>query len=231
MGMPQTIVAMTINEKLNSRKILPIVSDPTEEDTDGDGIFDDEDTAALTKGLIGGIVGEMTIIACSNAPTGHAFLIYRSYVIDELDFSGLTGGYEFGTLENMEPGIYNMERFDYVAIGNAGAGVGGSSSSQPLESGSKGIDGDSAGVFFNREFANELNSYNKGKGSPYDKNESYTKSITKEQLNTIIIYSEQHSYYNIFTNNCAIVAANSWNLAFDEDKFAVKMMPSDLKSK
>jgi hypothetical protein len=47
MGLPQTIVAMTINEKLNSRKILPIVSDPTDEDTDGDELCDNEDEFLL----------------------------------------------------------------------------------------------------------------------------------------------------------------------------------------
>ena len=214
-------------DKLSVR-VMPIRSNPAEEDSDGDGIWDNEDTAPFIKGLAGGIIGEITIISCNNGfgGMGHAFLIYQSYVIDELDFSGLTEGYEFGTTKKIAPGKYDLTRWDYVSIGNAGGPVGGSS--QPSQSGSS-IDSDKAGVYFNREFANEVDSYENGKQGVYSQNKAYTKPITGKQLKLIIGYSAEYNYYNLITNNCAIVAVNSWNLAFSDDKFTVKMLPGELK--
>ncbi|MBP5379683.1 MAG: VWA domain-containing protein [Ruminococcus sp.] len=48
----------------NGKVYCYVVSDPEEEVTDNDGIWDDEDTAPRDKGLAGGIIGELTIVSC-----------------------------------------------------------------------------------------------------------------------------------------------------------------------
>lgn len=226
--------------------ILPINSDPLNEDGDGDGIKDGEkdndgkliDTAPLEKGIYNDeiddiVIGNLTIVSCSNAPVGHAFLVYQSYINDTIDLTELTGGYEFGTWNSKSPCEYTINRSDYIAIGNAGAGAEGGSS-QPFESSSTGLDGDKAGVFFNREFANEMKNYKDNAGSKefkqyYDQNESISKPITEINLKRIINNCSTHNYYNLLTNNCAIVAANSWNLVSNDIKFNVKVLPNSLK--
>lgn len=55
-----------------------------------------EDTAPLKKGLKDDITGEITIVSCDNAPAGHGFLVYRSYINDSLNMGELTGGYIIG---------------------------------------------------------------------------------------------------------------------------------------
>ena len=76
-------------------------------DSDDDGIPDGEDSAPLERGRAGGIVGQMTLLACGGAPaalivldsltggklkisTGHSFIVFESYVynlVDSRDFN------------------------------------------------------------------------------------------------------------------------------------------------
>ena len=94
--------------------VLPIKSDPTSVDGDGDGILDIDEYkgvvvknqngeqtyngAPLKKGFENGIVGQLTLIACydyegSSFIAGHAFFVYKSYVNDYIDFSKLKTGW------------------------------------------------------------------------------------------------------------------------------------------
>ena len=87
-----------------------LISDPSSADTDGDGVPDNEDTAPLTKGLAGGIVGELSLVSSfdniSNG-SGHSFLVYHSYINDSLNVGGLKGGYR--VIDNPN-GTHNWER-------------------------------------------------------------------------------------------------------------------------
>ena len=235
-----------------SSYVFEMNSDPTKKDSDGDGINDyftnydydsdetvyDKDNRPLQKGIYSSsakdvVTGELTIVSCTNFPLGHAFLVYRSFVNDTLDFTKLTYGYEYKTWDEMEPCMYSMGRLDYVAIGNAGAGAYGGSSN-PSESGSSGSSGsgssssgsDRAGVYFNREFALEMSSEEKA----YDENKAYSRLISEKQLQKAIEHCEKQNYYNLVENNCAIVAAGAWNAAFDEKTFKIKVLPYSLKN-
>lgn len=229
-------------------------SNPKKSDTDADGIIDyhtdytysedatdfDKDNRPLEKGIYSSeqddvVTGEMTIVSCTNGSTGHAFLVYQSFVDDTLDFTDLACGYEYMTWNKVEPCEYKINHSEYVAIGNAGRGVFGSS--QSSESGSTGIDGDEAGIFFNREFAVEKNNYDEKYDENnsddfeqcYDENKAFSKLITDKQVKTIIDHCSENNYYNLVKNNCAIVAAEAWNKAFDSDEFEVVILPSNLK--
>ncbi|MCR5480374.1 MAG: hypothetical protein K6F27_11050 [Ruminococcus sp.] len=218
-------------------------SDPTKDDSDGDGINDyyptytytdsetsyDKDNLPLEKGIhIDGInqavIGDMTIVSCTN-DIGHAFLVYKSYIKDVIDFNGLTKGYEYKTWKAVAPCYYTIEPYQSVSIGNAGKGLFGSS--QSSETSSTGIDGDSAGVYFNREFAVEYKNYcdhydcnhpEKFK-QEYDQNLACTQKVTAYQLQSIIKYCSKNNYYNLSTNNCSHVARNAWNCAFPYYRF------------
>ena len=228
-------------DKLNNRikKVANSVSDttPTKMDTqsgdsDGDGIPDGVDNSTL-KGyydleLRSIIIGELTIISCSDLPTGHGFQIYKSYVNDTLDFTELTHGYVFNeseeTWESVDPCFYTITPGDSVSIGNAGLGAGASSSNSQLsEMYPSGDDGDEAGVFFNREFAVEYGKYQEHLASafywmPYNQaygnNYAYTKKITDTQLKKDISWHKLSNYYNLLVNNCAQLAAGAWNWTF-----------------
>ena len=226
-------------------------SDPTLEDTDGDGLFDyyttleykkgdsslEKDNRPLTKGIYFSdidsvITGEMTIVSCSNGLAGHAFLVYKSYINDTLDFTKFTCGYEYKTWVKTDSCEYSIKKNEYVAIGNAGKGVGGSS--QLSEGSSSGDDGDDAGIYFNREFAVEYNNYISNYSEDdfeeeYDENNAYTKRTSSYQLETIIDYCADNNYYNLLTNNCANVAVNAWNEAFKTDNFKSDVYPPSLK--
>ncbi len=71
----------------NGKEYAVLNSDPTLLDTDGDGINDADDTAPFTRGLAGGVVGSVRLVArhdeSTNNPThGHVYIVYTSYVND-----------------------------------------------------------------------------------------------------------------------------------------------------
>jgi len=229
-----------VMSKLQDVYLVMINSDPTSADSDGDGITDGQsgyvykdkneikglDNQPLTKGVcVNGevVVGELTIVSCDNGFGGHAFLVYQSYIDDVLDFSGLTSGYSYGNWEPEKAGLYEIRSFEYVSIGNAGGQAGGSSS-ESSESSATGNDHDIAGIYYNREFANEYHHYHKtfnplypeNYRAKYDKNIAYSCIITKLQLNDLIYYSSQNNYYNVAFNNCVEVASRSWNYIMPE---------------
>ena len=45
----------------------------------------------------------------------------------------------------------------------------------------------------------------------------------------MIRYCGDNEYYNFISNNCANVAATSWNMAFDKIEFTSTLSPRSLK--
>ena len=80
----------------NGKIYLYYYSSPIEKDTESDGIADADDTAPLTKGLKGGIVGALKIVSYGAGPSsvgninGHAFITYTSFINDVLAVYGVT---------------------------------------------------------------------------------------------------------------------------------------------
>lgn len=204
-------------------------SKPTSKDSDSDGIKDQYDNRPRTKGIYSAkenkiVLGKMTIVSCDNNVIGHAFLVYKSYVNDTLDFRKFTGGYEYKIWKSKKPCKYKIKCSEYVAIGNAGKGLSGKSDLDETEG--EVNDGDNAGVYFNREFAKE---HARGKAI-YDRNYAYSREISGKQLKKIIKTCEDENYYHLYDHNCAMVAAMAWNKAYPNDKFKVHVFPAILKN-
>ena len=232
--------------------ILPIKSDPTNPDSDCDGIMDclsndldkkgyyleSHDTAPLKKGLEGGITGELTIVSCSNPPVGHGFLVYRSFVYDTFDFRHFTGGYRFiddgmsnfiNTSQVLSC-LYDVKPYDYFSLGNAGTNAEGGRFAGIFENVGNLNDGDLGGIYFNREFAYDYLHYDSSNPkSKYSDNYSYTNYITNEGINKVIECCRINNYYNLPFHNCAEVAVEAWNLALPDNAFIKEMLPAKLK--
>ena len=194
------------------------ISDPTLKDSDDDGIEDKEDTAKLVKGLKGGIVGELTIVSChpddAGFAGGHAWLSYKSYVKDTLDFSGLLYGYEYDydnkTFKKATDSKYKIKRNGNVAIGNAGT----SGTSGALSH----VVGSCGGILYNREYFGQLLDNNFYQGVA-----AWTRQIKNSQLADLLEYCSDNNYYNLYRHNCSTVALGGWEAAFgDEDRFATQ---------
>ncbi|MCR5478737.1 MAG: hypothetical protein K6F27_02610, partial [Ruminococcus sp.] len=227
-------------------------SDPTKQDSDGDGLDDLKETNGfyyesingkqkhcvgdpIHKGINGGYCGELAIISCTNGLGGHAFLVYHSFIDDTLDFRGFTKGYDYTTWLPSEPRLYEIKTFEYVALGNAGNNATASSfHSQLSEFESTGDDGDDAGAYFNREFTHEKHNYddNYDKNYPeefkqeYDENYAISTLVKKKQIDSVIAVFNENNWYNLTRNNCAHVAAKAWNSIMGEDYFTVKKLGS-----
>lgn len=258
----------SILSHLNEIKVLPIKSDPTTADSDDDGIMDclnndldktgfyrdSDDTAPLKKGLENEVCGELTIVSCSSfLNPGHGFLVYKSYINDEVNAGQLTGIYkfdknkcEFINTSQYKYYPYILSPHKYLSIGNAGTNAtygpsgdslgssGSIDSSGSLGSGGDGSenesdlnDGDLGGMYFNREFAYDVLRNNST--SAYINNYSYTKQITVNNLSDVVSCSQKNNYYNLTKHNCVHVAIEIWNLVFPEEPFKEHMTPWKLR--
>lgn len=248
-------------------------SNPLELDSDGDGISDYDETNGviyhhpnddiddvvykgdpLNKGLDDGIVGKLTII--SHDPTGlgpksvgHSFLLYESFINDELDFSNFAAGFKYFDLDgysletdnwqSMTTGTYKISPNRYVCIGNfsfdgiaGGDASGGSGSGSGSDNSSSG-ESTTSGIHFNLEL-NLLYDDNDGNGKrdrSYSKNAALDQLITRNQLENIIDIWNDDQFYNILHNNCAEIATKTWNKVSDYelDGFDVMYSPRQLK--
>lgn len=195
-----------------------MTSNPNSKDSDNDGIKDKEDTAPLTKGLKNGIVGELTIVSChpndAGFTGGHAWLVYKSYINDGIDVSGLLDGYIYDTqnrsFKHSKINSYDINRNGYVAIGNAGTeGTSGALST---------IVGSCGGILYNREFYGAWVNENF-----YLDVAAYTKEITNDEFNKVLAYCSENNYYNLYNHNCSSVASEAWENAFGtDDEFKAK---------
>ena len=201
-------------------------SNPTKEDTDKDGIYDEVDNEPRVKGYYDEevediVIGELTIVSCSNPLTGHGFLVYKSAVNDTLDFTGFVRGYTYQTWNKVDPCFYDIQCGQSVSIGNAGAAVGGSSvsgesgsnsggssvgssggssgsSAGPSSGSSSGSESDVAGIYFNREFAVEANNYkeNYDSSNPSDFKQEYDKNYAYTKKITQDQWDKLIQYHN-----------------------------------
>ncbi len=219
----------------NGKIYCYVVSDPEEEDTDKDGILDNEDTAPRAKGLAGGIIGELTIVSChpdnEGFSGGHAWLSYKSYVNDTLDISGFKDGIVYNyTLRNFYDfyGNFNIEndKDNYEIKKGGHVSLGNFSSENTLKtlsvpSSTLGF-GSTGGVHYNLEFAYESNYEN-----AYTEMAAYTRQITQDQLDAVMAYHNNNSYYNVYSHNCSSVASEAWKAAFGSDDGFDSMAPRD----
>ena len=201
-------------------------SNPGDKDSEDDGINDKVDNKPFVKGYYDEevediVIGELTIVSCSNPLTGHGFLVYKSAVNDTLDFTGFVRGYTYQTWEQIDPCFYDIKCGQSVSIGNSGAAVGGSSvpgesgsnsggssvgssggssgsSAGPSSGSSSGSEGDVAGIYFNREFAVEANNYieNYDSSNPNDFEQAYDKNYAYTKKITQTQWDELIKYHN-----------------------------------
>lgn len=231
-GMILTNIDRYMDYLAHTREILPIYSDPTEEDTDQDGILDDEDTAPMSKGIEGGIVGNLYLISASNFPLGHTFLAYNSYIRDDFNtarfywvydydkdnnswYGSVKGNYHIEPLEFVTlGGAADIEQYPYlvggevILVGGVAYIIGGPAGSITAIADVK-LPG---GAFINRELFKLSTDI-----SCYDENACLSYEITEEQLKAVFEYYASHNYYVLYQNNCAIVATGAWRAAFDDD--------------
>ena len=212
-------------------------SDPTKTDTDDDGINDKIDNSPKYKGVLdltGELVyGELSIISSTYNPMGHSFLLYKSYIDDELKFGGLTGGYKVyknsdGKLDQKKeiPQTYTMAIGDCVTIGNSGIDNESGLLDFGLWEGNDESDSDNIyGVYYNREIALEIQ---KNK-QVYTNNRAYTKTLSPYGLARVLECCQKEDYYKLFSHNCVVVAVEAWNRAYSYDQFDNRISPSKLK--
>lgn len=188
---------------IDGKSYLYCYSNPLSTDSDADGIVDKEDTAPLQKGLLGGIIGRLYIIACvPNGKTGHAYLVYESFTNDTRDIS----------------------QYFYVKD-KENASVGYTLVMRPLSMNSLGNFAHmSSNIVLPCNLFLDINTYG-GITVDYemffpdrylDKESTrvYASLITQESLDKMFNYLSKHDYYNVYFNNCATVAAGAWNEAF-----------------
>ncbi|MDO5520347.1 MAG: hypothetical protein Q4G58_07645 [bacterium] len=120
---------ITIATDDEGTRYVILKSSPILLDTDGDGINDKEDTAPLERGLKDGIVGTVQLYSRHETDQsfmlGHAFLVYTSYINGQsLDIKGINRSYRYDEMQETyversgDHDIYDMNRGDYVSIGN-----------------------------------------------------------------------------------------------------------------
>ncbi|MBR0149614.1 MAG: cellulose binding domain-containing protein [Lachnospiraceae bacterium] len=239
------------NDVLESVNVIPVYSDPTMSDSDGDGVIDGPvdfeykgndsefsvDNNPLKKGIRINekeVVGKVTMVSCDNGKYGHTFLVYNSFVKDELNYKNTTFGYSFGDWKKMNSCIYNIGPGEYTAIGASKSDVD-VETNESFELGSV-DDKDGAGVFFNREFAIEAKNYkNNYKGSSSNYRQKYNSNYacdmycSEVELARLIDKATEKDYYNFAINNCTVIAVRGWNAAFPFDRFKSNFNPKDLK--
>ena len=219
-GLPKTVKSGKVG-------FYDYISNPKSEDTDSDGILDPDDNRRREKGYydppVGEVViGDVTIVSCTDLPAGHGFLVYKSYVNDVLDFNGLAAGYKYQQWdEHQTPGDYEIKCNQSVGLGNAGKAAEGGDM-KLFEDPTELDDGDPFGVYFNREFSCEYRHYLEHKddliyNQCYGHNYAYTRKITQDKFDDLLQYHKDHNWYDLVSNNCAQVAAGAWNQAFSAD--------------
>ena len=218
-------------EGVGTTYVFAYLSDPNLEDTDGDGIYDDEDTAPMAKGLAGGVIGKLFLVSCyeyedAGWTAGHAFFVYTSYINDNVDLSTLENGWskinsdinwsKDNITKDASPlGNYAFKVGESVTIGNGalgnGSGSGDVSGSDGDSSWEFGTEDQANGVAYNMEVAKYV-----WNGNDYLANTYICEDITEDDLEELISYCSQDSVsYWSLAHNCAEVACNAWNLISD----------------
>ncbi len=198
---------------LNTGQI--IYTDWDDSDTDGDGLLDGEEINPVPIYVnIEIVCGPVTI-----KKAGWRFKM-NSYP-NNSDTDG-SYGYEYVQATSVYMGIG-----DYMTLGNSSCTIG--SNIQMFESDDDINDRDSAGVYYNREVAGDIEEY-KAKGrEKYVNNAAIAMELTESDLNFLIYYHTDKNYYNLLSNNCSVVAVNCWNLLSQGVTFDRTILPKELK--
>ena len=197
-------------------------SDPNGDDSDGDGIPDGEDTAPFSKGLAGGIVGELTIVSFYNGTeTGHSFLVYKSFINDVLSLKGINRGYDLVAnysqtnynFSIVNQSIYSIKRNRYITFGAWAEDGSQAIASSGLDDITQliGLRNTQGGIRFNKEAYDEYYDL-----ADYSDNYSYSKEITKDQLEQLITFLDSNNYYHLLHHNCTTDAKSAWYELFGE---------------
>ena len=192
-----------------------MTSNPTKNDTNGDGINDVNDTEPLYEGLKGGIIGELTIISSKYNGFGHAYLVYKSYINDTLDFTHFYAGYEKIGIKwkGVGPKLYKINSYEKVTLSCSGDEQ--YKFLKPTYTG---------GIYFDREVQKALSPNDKTK---YEKNVYISNDVNQEQLNSMISSLNNNNWYNVYTHNCAKVARIVWNNTFKGSNNLIPKVPDN----
>ena len=189
----------------NDRAYLYAYSNPLLQDSDFDGIDDKKDTAPLSKGLMGGIVGNLIVVSSVKSnTTGHSYLAYESLVNDTLDISDYLYAKHSNTVSRKKE--YGLSSGDILTLGNFAH-----------------IEPNAIVVAYNiltdvyvfGGITCNCELYYPDKYMCSDDTSSYEMYITGESLDKLFKYLDSHNYYNVYTNNCATIAAGGWRASLD----------------
>lgn len=192
------------------------VSNPKNYDSDGDGFWDGDDHTPLIKGLDEGIVGRLSIVSAkgkinsssqnqSENPKvdfGHSFLIYESYIYDSFDLSNLLDGFIWDNSLKFyvsklkkDKSCYDIDPENFISFG-----------AWSTENNFTG------GVMYNNEFNKECD-----RPGTHSDNIALSRSVSDEQLETMLYLLKKHNYYNVTNHNCSTVAVTIWNEIYGDN--------------
>ncbi len=203
--------------------VLPVLTDPSNADTDGDGIIDPIDTAPLVKGLAGGVVGRLYIVSSN----GHSYLAYESFINDRINVSDFNETFKNneGTFIYNNAPYYDLQAKKFITISlfanNDSFTVFRNSiidiilNDDPITEG---------GIKINQE----LYIYFYNQSDNQQPNKSINQLITLNDFNKLFASFKFHNYYSLWTHNCTRFAAISWNLV-SSTKVIETTISSDLK--
>ncbi|OXS25260.1 MAG: hypothetical protein BI182_05885 [Acetobacterium sp. MES1] len=185
----------------------PYKSNPTNGDTEADGINDNEDTAPKTKGLKDGIVGALKICSYGVGPSsfgalsGHAFLAYTSFVNDTTSLYGIkVDTYD----DRAKEGDIRKNRavWNHISL----------TSDQVLTIGGWAgwLPDELKGTWIN----NELMLFEKS-GLPSDQR-SLTHYVTQDEFDKIASLTKDHCKWTELYN-CSAFAEDIWNETFKDN--------------
>ena len=214
-----------ITELINKfpKNVTPTVSNITSDDSDEDGIKDSKDSVPNRKGLANPgntgdpIIGELTIISSwpddGEIYDGHSWLLYKSYIDDEIDVSNFKIGYRMidGEWDDTKVDEYPIEAGKYVTFGDF---------ADSHAAAVRTLVGSCGGMRYNCEiYTIEC----------WPDVAAYSREITRQQFDEVIEYCNNHCGYNLYYNNCSSVASKAWAEAFGtRDGFDATVLPPEL---
>ena len=239
----------------NGHVYLKINSSPFSNDTDKDGILDDDDTAPLCYGLEGGVVGEIYIAAhnalhkqISNGDrlnlVGHSWIVYHSYVDMTLNnYTNISQGYipirvnkvpAYISWHNLFP--YEIKAGDYVSFGYADIGnANGEKRWEDNITEDKLLDylqADKSDVLEPGLLLNgEYRWIRQERYGLYNNSVALSRIVNYNEVLDFLNYSNIKRDYNVFLYNCTDYALGVWNKsAKDEDyiEYRIKLSIPDV---
>ena len=201
----KAVTAVTGDKTFMNRELVsPFINSPTEEETVGRLYIVSTKSSHWPELLIR---DDINIVFNSNLDLdhGHSFLVYQSYIDDNLDVSGFNGGYKrYINDSGNESWQFNDDDDNY--------------SLSPYESivlGANCANGECHCAYYNVE----PYKYHTVDDIDYIPNYYHGENITQDQLDELIDAFEDESgqTYDYLYHNCTRVAINVWNRVSDND--------------